>query len=364
MTTKRDYYEVLGVNKTASAGEIKEAYRKLALQWHPDRVDASKKKEAEEKFKEISEAYAVLSDTNKRVQYDQFGHAGIDSRYTTEDLFRGVDFGDIFENFGFGNLFGDSIFSDFLGARRKGGFRNKGEDLEYRLRISLRDAAMGTEIPINISHYESCLVCRGEGIKPGTKKKTCTQCRGAGEVRYSQGFFSISQPCPRCHGSGEIIETPCLECRGEGRVRKTHKLNVKIPAGVNTGSVLRLRGEGESGAKRGASGDLYVVIEVEPDTVFKRENDDIYCDVSIAFIHAALGSEITVPTLEGNVKMKVPPGTQNAKLFRLKGKGIPHLQYGGRGDEYVRVNVQVPTSLSAREKELLVEFARLRGEIR
>jgi len=362
MSAKRDYYEILGVNKTSSVEEIKETYRKLALQWHPDRVDASRKKEAEEKFKEISEAYAVLSDSNKRTQYDRFGHAGIDSRYTTEDLFRGVDFGDIFESSGFGDLFGDSIFSDFFGAGRRGGFRNKGQDLEYHLRISLRDAAFGTEIPINISHYETCPTCRGEGIKPGTKKKTCTQCRGAGEVRYSQGFFSISQPCPRCRGSGEIIETPCPECRGEGRVRKSHKLNVKIPHGVNTGSVLKLRGEGEAGAKGGVAGNLYVVVEVERDSMFKRDGDDIYCDISVTFVQAVLGSEVTVPTLEGDVKMKIPPGTQNGKLFRLKGKGISHLQHGGRGDEYVRINVQVPTNLSKEQRDLLLEFARLRSE--
>lgn len=361
MAQKRDYYEVLGVSKTASTEEIKESYRKLALQWHPDRVGLSRKKEAEEKFKEISEAYAVLSDENKRAQYDQFGHAGIDSRYTREDLFRGVDFGDLFENFGFGDFFGDSIFRDFFGARRER-IRNKGQDLEYHFRISLRDAAFGREIPINISHHEICPTCKGEGMKPGTRKKACTQCRGAGEVRYSQGFFSISQPCPRCHGSGEIIESPCPECRGEGRVRKAHKILVKIPPGVNTSSVLKLREEGEAGIKKGAPGDLYVVIEVEQDSILKRNEDDIYCDISIIFVHAALGAEVTVPTLEGDVKMKIPPGTQNGKLFRLRGKGIFHLQYGGRGDEYVRVNVQVPTDLSAREKELLLEFSRLRGE--
>lgn len=359
MANKRDYYEILEIQKNASKDEIKNTYRKLALKYHPDR---NKSPGAEEKFKEISEAYAVLSEPNKRTQYDQFGHVGIDSRYTTEDLFRGVDFGNLFESFGFGDLFGDSIFSDFFGARRREGFRTRGQDLEYHLRISLRDAASGREIPVNISHYEVCPTCRGEGTKPGTKKKACTQCRGTGEVRYSQGFFSISQPCPRCHGSGEIIETPCSECRGEGRVRKGRRLNVKIPAGVNTGSVLRLGGEGEAGTKGGRAGDLYVVIEVEPDPAFKRDGDDIYCDIPITFVQAALGAEVIVPTLEGNVKMKIPSGTQNGKLFRLKGKGIQHLQYGGRGDQYARVNIQVPTNLAKEQRDLLLEFARLRGE--
>ena len=359
---KRDYYEILGIKKGASKDEIKDAYRKLALQWHPDRVSPEKKKEAEEKFKEISEAYAVLSDDTKRQQYDQFGHTGIDSRYSAEDIFRGVDFGDIFENSGFGDMFGDSVFGDIFGARKRGGYRLKGQDLEYRLRIPLREAAFGKEMLVSISHLELCPTCKGDGIKPGTRKKTCVQCRGSGEVRYAQGFFSISQPCPRCRGTGEIIEFPCAECRGEGRVRKPRKLTVKIPPGVSTGSILRLKGEGEAGLKGGMSGDLFVVIEVAPDPVFRREADDIYCDVTVTFAQAALGFEVSVPTLDGDVKMKIPPGTQNGRLFRLKGKGITHLQYNGRGDEYARISVSVPTNLSGKERELLAEFARLRGE--
>jgi len=359
---KRDYYEILGLKKGASKDEIKDAYRKLALLWHPDRVAPEKKKEAEEKFKEISEAYAVLSDDTKRQQYDQFGHSGIDSRYTTDDIFRNADFSEIFENFGVGDMFGDSVFGDIFGARKRGGYRLKGQDLEYHLRISLREAASGKEMPVTISHHELCPTCRGDGIKPGTKKKTCTQCRGSGEVRYAQGFFSISQPCPRCRGTGEIVEFPCAECRGEGRVRKPRKLTVKIPPGVSTGSVLRLKGEGEAGLKGGMSGDLFVVIEVAADPVFRREADDIYCDITVTFAQAALGSEVSVPTLDGDVKMKIPPGTQNGRLFRLKGKGITRLQYNGRGDEYARVSVAVPASLSSKERELLAEFARLRGE--
>jgi len=362
MAEKRDYYEVLGVRRDATKDEIKEAYRRLALQWHPDRVPPEKKKEAEEKFKEISEAYAVLSDDTKRQQYDQFGHAGIDSRYTTEDIFRGVDFGDLFENFGFGDLFGDSIFRDFFGVGKGREFHNRGKDLQYRLRIPLRDAAFGKEVTINISHLESCPVCRGEGTKPGTRRKTCPQCKGRGEVIYTQGFFSITQSCPRCKGTGSIIEFPCPECKGDGRVRRSRRLTVKIPPGVDTGSTLRLKGEGEAGPSGGPPGDLYVIIEVEQDPVFKRVGDDIYVDVSVTFVQAALGAEISVPTLDETVKMKIPPGTQSGKLFRLKGKGIPHFQYRGRGDQYVRVNVEVPTNLTARERELLIEFARLRGE--
>lgn len=363
MTIKRDYYEVLGVNKNASAAQIKQAYRKLALQYHPDRVAPDKKKEAEEKFKEISEAYAVLTDTQKKTQYDQFGHAGIDGRYTSEDIFRGTDFKGVFEEFGFGKgIFGD-LFDLFGGGgvRRKRG-PVRGADLEYILDISLEEANKSLEKTINIYHTITCPLCHGDGAKPGTKKKTCAKCKGAGQVRYTQGFFSFAQPCPQCKGRGEIIESPCPECNGRGKVRKSSKITIRIPAGVNTGNSIRVRGKGEAGELGGPSGDLYVVIKLKPHSVFERDGDDIYCNVPISFAVAALGGEIHVPTLDGKVKMKIPPGTETNKTFRLGSKGVPNVHGRGRGDGFVTVIVQVPSKLTSKEKELIRELNLLDGE--
>lgn len=369
MSTKRDYYEVLGVQKNASLDEIKKAYRELALRYHPDRVPHEQKKEAEEKFKEISEAYAVLSDSNKRALYDQYGHSGIDQKYAYEDIFKGADFGSVFQDlgdFGFGGglfeeVFGDLGF-DIFGARggRHAGSRRRGRDLQISADITLEEAASGTEKTITIPRYETCSTCSGSGVKPGTKRITCPQCKGSGRRVVSSGFFQLAQTCSRCAGEGSIIQSPCQRCQGEGKTRVTGKIKVKIPAGVDTGSNLRVRGEGEAGTA--ARGDLYVVIEVKPHPLFQRHNNDIVTEIDISLTKAILGGEIEVPTLNGKVSMKIPPGTQSGKIFRLREKGIPDLHDRGVGDELVRVNVQIPTRLSAEQRRLIEEFARLSGE--
>jgi molecular chaperone DnaJ len=367
MATKRDYYEILGVKKDASLEDIKKAYRSLALQHHPDRVPADKKKEAEEKFKEISEAYAVLSDPQKRALYDQYGHAGIDQRYTYEDIFRGADFRNIFEDladFGFGGSLFEEVFGDFdifTGRRRRHAPR-RGRDLQYDLEISFDEAASGTEKTIVIPRYEVCDTCDGEGAKPGTKKTPCPVCKGSGQIKTTAGFFSLTRTCERCQGEGVVIQTPCSKCRGEGRVKVERKIQVKIPAGVDTGSHLRISGEGEAGVKGAHRGDLYVVIYVKPHDIFQRHNNDILCEIPISMVQAALGAEIEVPTLNGRVKMKIPAGTQSGKIFRLRDRGIPDLHGLGRGDELVRVIVETPTHLNAEQRRLLEEFARISGE--
>ncbi|HUW23842.1 MAG TPA: molecular chaperone DnaJ [bacterium] len=365
---KRDYYEVLGINKDASLGDIKKAFRSLALQYHPDRVAPEKKKEAEEKFKEMSEAYAVLSDPKKKVQYDQFGHAGIDASYTYEDIFRGADFRgfeDILRGFGFGeSAFGDLF--DFFGAGRGRRRRaTRGMDLEYSQSITLEEAATGTEKEIGIFHTVTCSQCAGTGAKPGTGRKTCPQCQGTGQLSYSRGgffTFSFSQTCSRCGGSGEVIETPCAVCNGRGKVKKSSSISLKIPPGVDTGISIRVRGKGEAGEMGGPSGDLYVVIHVKPHKIFEREENDLYIEVPILFTTACLGGEVEVPTLKSSVKMRVPPGTPTDKVFKLKGKGMPSLHGRGQGDEYVKVIVQVPSKLTSEEKKLLEEFRRLERE--
>lgn len=370
MATKRDYYEILGVQKSASLDEIKKAYRSLALQHHPDRVPHEKKKEAEEKFKEISEAYAVLSDSEKRALYDQYGHAGIDQRYAYEDIFKGADFGSIFgdlKDSGFGGgifeqIFGDLGF-DIFGERpgRRGYTRaRRGRDLQIEVDISLEEAYSGVEKTINLPRYEPCSTCAGQGAKPGSRKTTCSQCRGQGQVVMSSGFFQIRQTCPKCRGEGSIIGQPCTACAGEGRQRVTRKIQVKIPAGVDTGSSLRVRGEGEAGTQ--GRGDLYVVIGVTQHPDFERHNNDILSEIKISLASAILGSEVEVMTLAGKVRMKVPSGTQPGKIFRLKEKGMPDVHSYTRGDQMVRVNVDIPSDLSAQERKLIEEFARLRGE--
>jgi len=365
---KRDYYDVLGINRDASPDEIKRAYRSLALQYHPDKVAPEKKKEAEEKFKEISEAYAVLSDSNKRAQYDQFGHAGIDATYTYEDIFRGADFSgfeDIFRGFGFGeSIFGDLF--DFFGTGRGRKRRaTRGADLEYTQSITLEEADSGVEKEIRIFHTVACSKCGGSGAKPGTGRKTCPQCQGTGQVSYGRaGFFSFSfsQTCSQCGGSGEVIESACPVCRGRGKVKKSSTISLKIPAGVDTGTSIRVRGKGEAGELGGPSGDLYVIIHVKPHKIFQREGENLYTEVPIHFTTACLGGEIEVPTLKSSVNMRVPPGTPTNKVFRLSGKGMPLLHGGGRGDEYVKVIVQVPTDLTSEQKKLLQEFQHLDRE--
>ncbi len=369
MTIKRDYYEILGIDRNASPDEIKKAYRTLALQNHPDKVAPDKKKEAEERFKEISEAYAVLSDPEKRVTYDQFGHAGIDGQYTYQDIFRGADFGSIFggrgfedilRGFGLGGTFAD-IFSDFFGTRVERRAR-RGADLEYPLDITLEEAARGCEKKINIYRTITCPPCKGSGAKPGTGKRTCPQCQGTGQIRYTQAFFTFSQTCPQCRGTGEVIEAACGQCHGRGKIKKASKISLKVPSGVDSGTSIRVRGKGEAGELGGPSGDLYVVIRLTPHKIFEREGNDLYCEVPLSFTTAALGGEIEVPTLEGKATMKIPPGTQTDKVFRLKGKGVPSLHGHGRGDEYVKVIVQVPTRLNEKQREILKEFAKVGGE--
>ena len=369
MATKRDYYEILGVKKSATLDEIKKAYRELALRYHPDRVPHEQKKEAEEKFKEISEAYAVLSDSQKRALYDQYGHAGIDQRYAYEDIFKGGDFSSVFEglgDFGFGGGLFDEIFSDlgfdiFGGRGRPRAARaRRGRDLEIAVDISLEEAASGTEKTITVPRYEVCSTCSGSAAKPGTKKITCPQCRGSGRTVVSSGFFQLAQTCSRCEGEGSIIQTPCPDCRGEGRIKVTRKIKVKIPAGIDTGSHLRIRSEGEAGTA--GRGDLYVVIEVRPHAVFQRHNNDILAEITISLSKAILGGEVEVPTLNGKVNMKIPPGTQSGRIFRLKEKGISDLHGRGSGDELVRVNVEIPTRLTPEQRRLIEEFAKLSGE--
>lgn len=346
---KRCYYEILGVSRTATEEEIKKSYRRLALKYHPDRNPGDK--EAEEKFKEAAEAYEVLSDPEKRAIYDRYGHDGLAS--TGFQGFRGFD--DIFASFS--DIFSD-IFGFSNGAKGHVGAR-AGVDLRYDLRISFMDAALGTTKEIEIERYERCLTCAGYGTAPGTSPEVCPRCRGRGQISQTSGFFSISTTCPHCHGYGQIITSPCPSCRGLGK-RKVYKtLQVKIPAGVDTGSRLRLRGEGEEGERGGPRGDLYVFIHVDEHEFFKRHDCDIYCKVPISFVQAALGATIEVPTLTGTEKLKIPRGTQSGKIFRLKGKGIPNVRGFGRGDQIIETVVTVPTHLTRRQEELLKEFARI-----
>ncbi len=354
--TKRDYYEVLGVDKNASPEEIKKAYRKLARQYHPD-VNTGDKDTAE-KFKEVKEAYDVLSDSQKRSQYDQFGHAATEG-------FAGGDHG--FGDFGFGDF--EDIFESFFGGgfrpRRSGG-PQRGSDLRYDVIISFEEAAFGKTLNVEIPRMEKCSKCQGSGAEPGSSQETCPQCKGSGEIRYSQstafGRFINVKACDRCRGEGTITPDPCTECRGQGRIKQTKEIEVKIPAGVEHGSRLRVSGEGESGVKGGPPGDLYVIISVRPHEVFKRRGDDVYCEVPISFVKAALGGELTVPTLDGQAKIKIPEGTQTDTYFRLKAKGVHRLRGMGRGDQHIKVVVQVPQKLNTKQKELLREFAHESGE--
>lgn len=353
------------MDKKASPDEIKKAYRKLALQYHPDR---NKAPDAEEKFKELSEAYAVLSDSNKRQQYDQFGHAGIDMRYTQEDIFRGVDFEDLFRDFGFGGFGfgrGASIFDIFFGGRRREGPR-RGSDILYELSIDLEEAAFGKTVELEVPRAEKCEVCNGSGAKPGTSPRTCPACNGSGQVSRTQttpfGRFMTTSTCGTCRGAGEVIDSPCTECHGAGKVQRKRRIEVKIPQGVDTGTRLRVTGEGEAGERGAPPGDLYVEIHVRPHSIFTRHNDDIILEATIGFTQAALGDEIIVPTLDGKAKMKIPAGTQSGHVFRLRGKGIPSLHTSGKGDQLVRIRVEVPTKLNERQKQLLREFAELGGE--
>jgi len=343
---KRDYYEVLGVNRDADDEAIKKAYRKLAMKWHPDRNPDNPK--AEEHFKEAKEAYEVLTDPQKRAAYDRFGHAGVDPAAAGAG-FGGPGFGSFAEAFG-------DIFGDIFGAGRTRTSVYRGADLRYNLEITLEQAAHGTETKIRIPTLENCTACEGTGAKPGTKPQTCATCGGQGQVRMQQGFFSIQQTCPRCHGSGKVIPEPCKACSGAGRL-KTHKtLAVKIPAGVDGGDRIRLTGEGEPGVNGGPPGDLYVQLQLKPHAVFQRDHDDLHCEMPVSFATAALGGEIDIPTLDGAAKIRVPPETQSGKTFRLRGKGIKGVRSHAPGDLYCHVVLETPVSLTERQKELLREF--------
>lgn len=357
--TKRDYYEVLGISKKSSQTEIKRVYRKLALKYHPDK---NKSPDAEEKFKELSEAYAVLSDEKKRSQYDQFGHAGIDSRYSSEDLFRGANFEDIFRNAGFGGLGG--LFEQFFGGggRSRNG-HSRGADLQQQVEITLEEVAKGVSKNIRVHRKEKCSVCKGSGAKPGSSVKSCPDCRGAGEVQYVQsvGFARVMrvETCRKCRGRGEIIDIPCTDCRGSGLSNKMSTLKVDIPAGIDSGSNLRLSGEGEAGLHGGMSGDLYVVIRVKPHNIFERHGDDIIFEKKISFAEAALGTDIEIPGLDETLNLKIPSGIQSGTVMRLRHRGVPHLGRYGEGDELVQVLVETPVKLNKRERVLLEELAEL-----
>ncbi len=341
----RDYYETLGVAKNASDEENKKAYRKLAMKHHPDR---NSDKGSEDKFKEAKLAYEVLSDAEKRSAYDQFGHAGVNPQ---GGGFSGGGFSDAF-----GDIFGD-IFGGGGGQRRDRVYR--GADLRYNLEIGLEEAARGTETKIRIPTLEECATCHGSGAKTGTEPTTCTTCGGHGQVRMQQGFFSVQQTCPRCSGSGKMITDPCATCHGEGRVKKHKTLSVKIPSGVDNGDRIRLAGEGEAGVNNGPSGDLYVVIHLQEHAVFKRDGDDLHCEMPISFATTALGGEVEIPTLDGHAKIKIPAETQSGKVFRLRGKGIKGVRSHVPGDLMCHMIVETPVNLSERQRELLQELESL-----
>lgn len=348
--SKRDFYEILGVNRDASDDEIKKAYRKLAMKYHPDRNPDNPS--AEEKFKEAKEAYEILSDSQKRAAYDQYGHAGVDPQAGM-----GGGGGAGFSGFGgFGDIF-EEMFGG-RGGRGGGGGSNvyRGSDLRYNLEITLEEAAHGTEKQIRIPAMENCEVCNGSGAKPGTQPKTCPTCNGAGQVRLQQGFFSIQQTCPKCHGSGKYVADPCHKCHGSGRVKQHKTLSVKIPAGVDEGDRIRLSGEGEHGVNGGPAGDLYVQIHLKAHAMFQRDHNDLHCEMPISFTCAALGGEIEIPTLDGSAKIKIPPETQTGQVFRLRGKGIKGVRSSGHGDLMCHVVVETPVNLTDRQKELLREL--------
>jgi molecular chaperone DnaJ len=355
----RDYYEILGVGRDASADDIKKAYRQAALKWHPDR-NPDAKEEAERKFKEASKAYQVLSDADKRAQYDRYGEAAF------EGGGGGFDFSSAFAGGAFEEVLGD-LFGDFFGGGRRGASRSRstrGDDLRYDLEIGFEEAARGCEKHISVPRTTSCETCSGSGAKPGTTPESCPACRGAGQVRFQQGLFHIAKTCGQCNGEGRLNRTPCTTCRGAGRSRSMREIKVKVPAGVDNGSRLKLRGEGEAGVRGGPSGDLYVVLSVAEHEVLHRDGANIVCQRPISIVDAALGAEVDVPTLDGLVKLKIPAGTQHGKIFRLSGKGVPDLRRGGsvRGDQYVAVQVEVPTKLTKKQKKLLEQFRDEGGE--
>ena len=348
-----DYYEVLGVTRSANDGEIKSAYRKLAMKYHPDRNPGDKT--AEEKFKEAAEAYAILADAEKRSLYDRFGHAGVSGAGAgagfDPTVFNGFEdiLGGLGDIFGFGDLFG--------GGRRRAG-PQRGADLRYDLEITFEEAATGTETSVQIPRQENCETCHGSGAAPGTSPTTCPQCRGQGQVRFQQGFFTVARTCPQCRGNGKIVSSPCHTCRGAGRVSRERKLTVKIPAGIATGQQLRLQGEGESGMLGGPAGSLYVVVQVQEHQFFRRDGNNLFCEIPVNFTTVALGGEIQVPTLDGTEPVKVPEGTATGTTLRLRGKGMPDVSGRGRGDLFATVQVQTPKKLNREQRRLLEDLAK------
>jgi len=342
----RDYYEILDVERTVSDAELKKAYRRFAMKYHPDRNPDDS--EAEVRFKECKEAYEILSDPQKRAAYDQFGHAGVQQGAAAGGA-GGAGFGDIFED----------IFGDIFGGGRAGGGGQRayrGSDLQYNLQLTLEEAVHGTEVEIRVPTMVTCESCNGTGAEEGSEPEVCPTCHGAGQVRMQQGFFSVQQTCPNCHGSGKIISNPCHSCHGEGRVEEHKTLSVKVPAGVDNGDRIRLTGEGEAGINNGPAGDLYVQIMVKPHDIFTRDGNNLLCEVPVAFSTAALGGELEVPTLDGKLKLKVPAETQTGKLFRMRGKGVKPVRGGMEGDLLCRIVVETPVNLTKQQKELLQQF--------
>ncbi len=352
-SSKRDYYEVLGVARDAAADQIKSAYRKAAMQYHPDR-NPGKKDEAEHKFRESTEAYSVLSDPQKRETYDRFGHAGLSSRgFDPASGFNAT----IFEEFSdiFGDIFG---FEDVFGGgrRRSRGQRGqRGADLRYDMSLSFEDAATGVNTKIRVSRMESCESCKGTGAKPGSGLSACTTCGGRGQMSYSQGFFSITRTCPACQGAGQVIREACAECRGQGRIQRERSLEVGVPAGVDSGTRLRIAGQGEPGANGGPAGDLYIFLEVKEHPIFERRGADLFCTIPVSITQASLGATIRVPALKGDENLEIPEGTQSGQIFRLKGKGLPN-PHGGRGDLYVNIRVVIPSRVSKEQRRILEQL--------
>ena len=361
-TAKRDYYEILAVERTVTSEDLKKTYRKLAIKYHPDKNPGDKT--AEDKFKELGEAYEALSDPQKRAAYDRYGHAAFDPRsgggagagagggfHDPFDIFREVFSGAA----GGGGIFGN-MFEEAFGRQGRGD-RNRGADLRYDLEVTFEEAARGCEKEITFNKMDTCPHCTGSGAEPGSKVTTCPTCQGQGQVGVSRGFFTVAQTCPRCHGNGRAVEKPCKNCKGEGRVRHKASIKLRIPAGIDDGSRLRSSGHGEGGSQGGEAGDLYVVIHVREHDIFRREGTELFCEVPIGFARAALGGDIEIPTLDGKATVKVPAGTQNGKVFRLRGKGLPDVHGRGHGDLHAQVVIEVPTHLNAQQKEALEAFA-------
>jgi molecular chaperone DnaJ len=359
---KRDYYEVLGVTREADAEEIRKSYRKLAVKYHPDKNPGDHT--AEERFKELGEAYEVLSEPQKRAAYDQYGHAAFDARQRANrgaGGASGAGFHDPFDIFRevFGAGGGGGIFESFFGGGGERSGPQRGDDLRYDLQITLEETAVGCEKEISVSKLDRCETCEGSGAEKGSGVKTCQTCGGRGQVMMSRGIFSIAQTCPQCRGHGRILEKPCKSCHGDGRQEKTSKIKLKIPPGVDDGTRLRSTGNGEAGFRGGPQGDLYVILHVQAHEIFQRDGDDLHCEVPVSFIQAALGSEIEVPTLEGKSVIKIPVGTQSGAVFRVKGRGVKNLQGYGHGDLHARIQVEVPTRLTSEQKAKLQEYAAL-----